>query len=44
MSRLPLHAWKLALNHPHTNERLVFEAPLPKDFAAVLKQLKKWGK
>ena len=44
MSRLPLHAWKLALGHPHTGERLEFEAPLPKDFSAVLKQLKKWGK
>jgi len=44
LSRLPLHAWKLALDHPHTGERLVFEAPLPKDFAAVLKQLRKWGK
>lgn len=43
MSRLPLHAWKLALDHPHTGERLEFEAPLPKDFAAVLKQLRKWG-
>lgn len=44
MSRMPLHAWKLALDHPHTGERMEFEAPLPKDFAAVLKQLRKWGK
>ena len=44
LNRLPLHAWKLALDHPHTGERLVFEAPLPRDFAAVLKQLRKWGK
>ncbi len=44
LSRLPLHAWKLALDHPHSGERLVFEAPLPKDFAAVLKQLRKWGR
>lgn len=44
MSRIPLHAWKLALDHPQTGERLVFEAPLPKDFAAALKQLRKWGK
>ncbi|MCB0593445.1 MAG: RluA family pseudouridine synthase, partial [Phaeodactylibacter sp.] len=43
MSRMPLHAWKLALEHPHTGERMEFEAPLPKDFAAVLKQLRKWG-
>ncbi len=44
MSRIPLHAWKLALSHPHSGERLLFEAPLPKDFAAMLKQLRKWGK
>ena len=43
MSRMPLHAWKLALDHPHAGERMEFEAPLPKDFAAVLKQLRKWG-
>ena len=44
LSRMPLHAWKLALAHPHTEARLELEAPLPKDFAAVLKQLRKWSK
>jgi 23S rRNA pseudouridine1911/1915/1917 synthase len=41
MSRTTLHAWRLCLNHPDTQERLTFEAPLHKDFAAVLKQLRK---
>lgn len=28
-----LHAWKLALRHPVTGERLQWEAPMPKDMA-----------
>ncbi|MEM1123666.1 MAG: RluA family pseudouridine synthase [Bacteroidota bacterium] len=44
MSRTTLHAFRLELDHPTTQKRLVFEAPLPKDFAAVLKQLQKWHK
>lgn len=44
MSRTTLHAWQLTLTHPHTNQRMTFEAAPPKDFAAVLKQLRKWGK
>jgi RluA family pseudouridine synthase len=44
MSRSTLHALKLVLNHPVTNEKLTFEAPLPKDFSAVVKQLRRWGK
>ena len=31
--RLMLHAWRLALAHPRTGERLVLEAPVPPDFA-----------
>jgi 23S rRNA-/tRNA-specific pseudouridylate synthase len=34
-SRQMLHAWKLGFNHPRTNERVVFEAPLPADFRAL---------
>ena len=44
MSRTSLHAKKLVLSHPETNERMTFESELPKDFSAVLKQLRKWGK
>ncbi len=44
MSRTTLHAFKLRIDHPVTGERLKLEAPLPKDFRAVLQQLRKWGK
>ena len=43
MSRTTLHSWQLTLDHPVTGARVSFEAPLPKDFSAVLKQLRKWG-
>lgn len=44
MFRTTLHANKLTFHHPETNEVLNFEAPLHKDFAAIVKQLRKWGK
>lgn len=44
MTRATLHAAFLQLDHPVTLERRRFEAPLPKDFQAVLTQLRKWGK
>ena len=44
MSRTTLHAFRLEITHPTTQNRLITEAPLPKDFAAVLKQLRKWNK
>lgn len=44
MSRSTLHAGKLTFDHPKTGERLTFEADLPKDFNAVVNQLRKWGK
>jgi 23S rRNA pseudouridine1911/1915/1917 synthase len=40
MARQCLHAHRLALTHPATRERLVFEAPLPADFAALLAWLR----
>lgn len=43
MERTSLHAFRLRLDHPDTGERLEFKAELPKDFEAVLKQLRKWG-
>ena len=33
-ARQLLHAWRLALKHPVTRDPMVFEAPLPADFAA----------
>jgi len=44
IDRSILHAHELILNHPKTGERMAFQAELPKDFAAVLRQLRKWGK
>ncbi len=43
MSRTTLHAAKVTFRHPTTNESMTFEAELPKDFRAVLNQLRKWG-
>jgi len=43
MFRSSLHAWKLSFVHPDSSERVHFEAELPKDFRAVLNQLRKWG-
>ena len=43
MSRTTLHAAKVTFNHPSTNESITLEAELPKDFRAVLNQLRKWG-
>ena len=34
--RQALHAWRVALIHPITHERLRFEAPLPQDFDGLL--------
>lgn len=44
MSRTSLHAYELSFDHPATQERMTIQAPLPKDFKAVLQQLRKWGK
>ena len=38
--RQMLHARKLALTHPRTGQRLVFEAPLPADFTGILRLLR----
>lgn len=43
MDRSSLHASRLRVDHPSTGERLEFSAPLPKDFNAILSQLRKWG-
>ncbi len=41
LSSQVLHAYKLGLNHPITNESMSFEAPLPTTFAKVLKVLRR---
>lgn len=44
LSRVSLHSYALTLKHPVTGKNLTFEAPYPKDFRAILRQLEKWGK
>jgi len=43
MSRTTLHAFQLTFTHPTTKEEMTFKTELPKDFRAVLNQLRKWG-
>ena len=43
MDRTSLHAYRLRVDHPVSGERMEFRAEVPKDFAAVLNQLRKWG-
>lgn len=43
MERTSLHASRLRIDHPVSGERMEFKADLPKDFQAVLNQLRKWG-
>ena len=43
MSRSSLHATRLRIDHPATGERMEFYTELPKDFAALLNQLRKWN-
>lgn len=38
-ARQMLHAWKVAFDHPRTNERLKFEAAVPDDFEEAIKRL-----
>lgn len=42
MARCALHAWKLELTHPRTEERMIFEAPLPHDMQNLLDNLRKY--
>ena len=38
-SRQMLHAWKLAFRHPRSGDEMSFEAPVPSDFAAAMRQI-----
>ncbi|MEZ6089986.1 MAG: RluA family pseudouridine synthase [Pirellulaceae bacterium] len=40
LQRQALHAQRLELDHPQSGKRLVFEAPIPADIAAVLELLR----
>jgi RluA family pseudouridine synthase len=39
LSHQALHAWRLTMRHPVSQEDMTFEAPLPKDVQALLKNL-----
>ena len=43
ISRITMHSRKLTVYHPGKNEDMTFEAEYPKDFAVLLKQLRKWA-
>ena len=43
ISRHSLHAWKLSIQEPGTQEWVEIESPLPKDLRATLNQLRKWS-
>jgi 23S rRNA pseudouridine1911/1915/1917 synthase len=40
VKRQMLHAWRLGLVHPETGEKMVFEAPMAEDMAALLNILR----
>jgi len=40
LSRQMLHAWKLGLVHPRTDERMSFESPLPQDMEELIGMLR----
>ena len=42
MGRVALHAWKLKIKHPTTDEVMEFEAPLPPDMQNFLDELRKF--
>ncbi len=44
IDRLTLHALKLSILHPATNEIMSFEAPLPKDIHTLVKLLRKYDR
>ncbi|MBN2511420.1 MAG: RluA family pseudouridine synthase [Sedimentisphaerales bacterium] len=40
LNRTALHAWKLEINHPATEKRMEFVAPIPEDIQLFLNQLR----
>ena len=41
--RQMLHAWRLRLTHPDTDEIMTFESPIPKDMETVIEKLRRMG-
>ncbi len=44
LNRLTLHAEKISFIHPASSQPVDLTAPLPKDFAALLQQLRKYSR
>jgi RluA family pseudouridine synthase len=44
ISRITMHAFSIGFKHPETKEEMSFEAPYPKDFAALLQAMGKYSK
>ncbi len=44
LTRVPLHAYQLILEHPITQAQIDIKSELPKDMRAILNQLRKWDK
>ncbi len=42
MSRVALHAWRLEINHPASNERMTFQADPPEDIQNLIENLRKF--
>jgi hypothetical protein len=36
-----LHAWRLSFSQPETDQRLVFESPMPQDMLDLISMLRK---
>lgn len=43
LNRLGLHALSIQFRHPSTEIEMKLESGLPKDLAASLRQLRRWG-
>lgn len=44
IDRVTLHVHRLSFVHPSSNQRIVYEAAMPKDFRAALHQLSRFGR
>lgn len=44
MARVALHAWKIEITHPESDEKMEFEAPLPDDMQRLIENLRKFRK
>jgi 23S rRNA pseudouridine1911/1915/1917 synthase len=43
VKRQMLHAWRLGFRHPHTEETVTFESPLPEDMGTVIQRIREIG-